>query len=532
MDKQMIVTAIAEGKTALGIELGSTRIKAVLVGPDLTPLVSGSYSWENRLVDGYWSYSMDDAIKGLQAAYGQLRDAVQERYGIALRTVCSLGISAMMHGYLPFDKHGIQLAPFRTWRNTNTQKAADHLTKLFGFNIPLRWSGAHLYQAILDQEEHVKDIDFLTTLSGYIHWRLTGRHVLGINDASGMFPIDSQHCDYHGQMAGQYNALLKDHGLPYALEDIFPKVLAAGEAAGNLTPEGAALLDPSGALEAGIPLCPPEGDAGTGMVATNSVAVRTGNVSAGTSIFAMVVLEKMLSRVYTQIDMVTTPAGDPVAMVHCNTCTSDVDAWVRLLGEMATAAGAPLSDNELYALLYNLALQGDPDCGGLVNFNFFAGEPIVDIDGGRPLLVRRPDSKLTLANLMRTQLLSAMAVLKIGMKILEDENVHLDVLLGHGGFFKVPGVNQKLMAGALNVPVCVMETASEGGPWGMALLAAYMVNRSENQPLADYLSQHAFANAAAKRIEPDPVDIKGFTAFMKNYVAALPVEKAAVEQLQ
>ncbi len=533
MRSQALREAIITGKTALGIELGSTRIKAVLIGPDHSPLATGAFDWENRLEDGHWTYRLEDVWTGLQAAYRQLRETVRERYGAALATVGSLGVSAMMHGYLPFDREGNQLAPFRTWRNTTTERAAAELTELFGFNIPLRWSAAHLYQAILNGESHVKDVAYLATLSGYVHWRLTGEKVLGVGDVSGMFPIDSATGDYHSRMREQFDGLLRRNGLSYGLRDIFPRVLSAGEPAGTLTEEGARLLDPTGELQAGIPLCPPEGDAGTGMVATNSVAVRTGNVSAGTSIFAMAVLEKELSRVYTEIDMVATPAGRPVAMVHSNTCTSDLDAWVKLLGEMASAAGAPLAKPALYDLLYYKALEGEPDCGGLVSYNFYAGEPVAGVDGGRPLLVRRPDARLTLQNFMRAQIYAALAVLKLGMNILFDnEQVRLDELLGHGGLFKTRGVGQRLMAGALNVPVSVMETAGEGGPWGIALLAAYMRNRADGQPLEDYLNQNVFAAASGERVEPVASDTAGFEAYMKDYTAALPVERAAVSALK
>ena len=521
-----------EERTALGLELGSTRIKAVLIGPDCTVLASGSHDWENRLENGYWTYQLDDVWAGVQDAYAKLAAEVRQKYGTPLETVGAMGVSAMMHGYLPFDEAGRQLAPFRTWRNTTTGRAAAELTQRFGFNIPQRWSIAHLYQAMLNGEEHVRDIAFLTTLAGYVHWRLTGERVLGVGEASGMFPIDGAACGYNAEMVRQFDSLLKAGGLPYQLTDILPKVLRAGEKAGTLTAEGAKLLDVTGTLRPGVPLCPPEGDAGTGMAATNSVAPCTGNVSAGTSVFAMAVLEKPLSAVYPEIDLVTTPSGAPVAMVHCNTCTSDLDAWVKLLGEMAEAAGAQLTKPELYDLLYFRALEGDADCGGLVNFNCYSGEPVTGLSDGRPLLVRRSDAKLTLANFMRAQLYSALAALKLGMDILQgEEHVKLEKLYGHGGLFKTKGVGQQLLAGALDVPVAVMQTAGEGGPWGMALLAAYMVNRDEGETLEQYLENKVFAHAAGDCVQPREADRKGFTAFFARYKACLPVEQAAVDAL-
>ena len=516
-------------KTTLGIELGSTRIKAVLTGPGHGILAAGDHTWENRFEDGYWTYSLDDIRGGIQAAYAQLAKDYKEKYQADLTQTGAIGISAMMHGYLPFDKEGRQLVPFRTWRNTTTAQAASQLTELFSFNIPQRWSIAHLFQAILNGEEHVKDISFLTTLAGYVHYSLTGEKVLGIGDASGMFPIDSKTKTYDAGMLVRFNGLLQAHGFEYKLEDILPKILLAGEIAGRLTPEGAKLLDPSGKLKAGIPLCPPEGDAGTGMAATNSVAVRTGNVSAGTSIFSMVVLEKPLSKVYPELDLVATPSGEPVAMVHCNTCTSDLDAWVRLLGEMAAASGANLSKNELYGLFYKAAMEADADCGGLVNYNYFSGEPVTGLKDGCPLFVRRPDAKLSLANFARAQLYSAIAALKIGMDLLKEENVKMDSLLGHGGLFKIPDVGQSFLSGALGVPVAVMETAAEGGAWGMALLAAYALNKEGFETLEDYLKNKVFAGAPVKIKQPLEENVKGFEAFIENYKKGLAAEKAAVE---
>ncbi len=519
-------------KTSLGIELGSTRIKAVLIGSDHSVLASGAFDWENRLEDGYFTYRLEDAWAGIRAAYAALADDVKEKYGVTLKRVGAIGISGMMHGYLPFDAYFKQLAAFRTWRNTNTERAAAELTELFGFNIPLRWSVAHIYQAMLDSEPHVKSIARLSTLAVYIHYMLTGEFVAGIGEASGMFPIDSAALTYNAEMTDKFDALLKNAGMSYRLTDILPRVLTAGEQAGALTEEGARLIDPTGALESGIPLCPPEGDAGTGMVATNSVAPRTGNVSAGTSIFAMIVLEHGLSRLYTEIDMVTTPSGSPVAMAHSNTCTSDMDAWIRLFGELASAAGAHPSKSELYALFYNKALEGEPDCGGLINYNYFSGEPVARVSGGRPLFVRRSDARLTLANFARAQLFSSIAALKLGMDILfGKENVALDSLLGHGGLFKTPVVGQRLMAGALGVPVSVMDTAGEGGPWGMAVLAAYMLNKSDGETLGDYLSKKVFSAFTSRTEQPVPADTEGFLRFMADYERGLDIERTAVEAL-
>ncbi|WP_394965804.1 xylulokinase [Candidatus Allofournierella excrementigallinarum] len=520
---------------ALGIELGSTRIKAVLVDGAGAPLASGACDWENRLEDGWWTYHLEEVQAGVRAAFAALAADWQAKTGAPLTQVGALGVSAMMHGYLPFDAAGRQLAPFRTWRNTATGEAAAALTRRFGFNIPQRWSVAHLYQAMLKGEAHVKDLAYLTTLAGYVHWQLTGRKVLGVGDASGMFPIDSAACDWDAGMLASFDELLAQAGLPFTLRQVLPKVLAAGEDAGCLTPEGAAWLDPAGALEPGAPLAPPEGDAGTGMAATNAVAARTGNVSAGTSVFAMAVLEKPLSRVYPEIDMVATPAGRPVAMVHCNTCTSDLDAWVKLLGQMAEAAGAKLAKPALYDLFYQKALEGAPDCGGLVNFNCYSGEPVLGLDEGRPLFVRRPNARLTLENFARAQLYSTMAALKLGMDLLfEKEQVKLDRLLGHGGLFKTPVVGQKLLAGALGVPVSVMASAGEGGPWGMALLALYRLRCMQGgAPALDaWLDEAVFAGVEGSTIAPDEAGAAGFAAFIKDYAACIPVEKSAGQALR
>ncbi len=533
MNQKDIQKAIESGKTVLGIELGSTRIKAVLIGEDHMPLASGSHEWENQYENGVWTYSLEAVWKGLQESYQNLNKDVSEKYGVTLKTIGSIGFSAMMHGYMAFDKDGKLLVPFRTWRNTMTGQAAEKLTDLFQFNIPQRWSIAHLYQALLNKESHVKDISHQTTLAGYVHWKLTGQKVLGIGEASGMFPIDSKINNYDAHMIELFNGQLKAENLPWKLEDILPKVLVAGDAAGVLTEEGAKLLDPSGQLQAGVPLCPPEGDAGTGMVATNSVAERTGNVSAGTSVFAMVVLEKALSKLYPEIDMVTTPTGKPVAMVHANNCTSDLNAWVDLFKEFTETLGVEISESKLFEMLFKKSLEGDMDGGGLLAYNYFSGESITNFEEGRPLFVRTPESRFTLANFMRVHLFSALGTLKLGMDILfEQEKVKIDQLLGHGGFFKTKDVGQKMMAAAMNVPVSVMETAGEGGAWGIALLASYMLHKTGSQPLEAYLSEKVFAGEKGSTITPDQKDVDGFAVFMERYKSGLGIERAAVEGLK
>jgi sugar (pentulose or hexulose) kinase len=524
--------AIESGKTVLGIEFGSTRIKAVLIGEDHTPIASGSHEWENQYENGVWTYSLEDVWAGLQESYRNLSKEVLEKYNTPLKTVGAIGFSGMMHGYMAFDKDGNLLAPFRTWRNTITGTAAKKLTKLFQFNIPQRWSIAHLYQAILNKEPHVKDIDHQTTLAGYVHWKLTGQKVLGVGEASGMFPINSKTNDYDKHMMKLFNEQLKAKKLSWKLQDILPKVLVAGDAAGALTEEGAKLLDPTGELKAGIPLCPPEGDAGTGMVATNSVAVRTGNVSAGTSVFAMIVLEKALSKLYPEIDMVTTPTGKPVAMVHSNNCTSDLNAWVDLFQEFTNALGVEMSESKLYEMLYQKALTGDADGGGLLAYNYVSGEHLTHLEEGRPLFVRTPESKFTLANFMRMHLFSSLGALKIGLDIFEKEKVKIDQVLGHGGFFKTKEVGQKMMAAAMNVPVSVMETAGEGGAWGIALLASYMFHKTANESLEAYLSSKVFAGQNGTTIAPDQKDVDGFAAFMERYKTGLIIERAAVDGLR
>ncbi len=533
MNQKDVQNAIESGKTVLGIELGSTRIKVVLIGEDHMPLASGSHEWENQYENGVWTYSLEAVWKGLQESYQNLNKDVSEKYGVTLKTVGSIGFSAMMHGYMAFDKDGKLLVPFRTWRNTMTGQAAEKLTDLFQFNIPQRWSIAHLYQALLNKESHVKDISHQTTLAGYVHWKLTGQKVLGIGEASGMFPIDSKINNYDAHMIELFNGQLKAENLPWKLEDILPKVLVAGDAAGVLTEEGAKLLDPSGQLQAGVPLCPPEGDAGTGMVATNSVAERTGNVSAGTSVFAMIVLEKALSKLYPEIDMVTTPTGKPVAMVHANNCTSDLNAWVDLFKEFTETLGVEISESKLFEMLFKKSLEGDIDGGGLLAYNYFSGESITNFEEGRPLFVRTPESRFTLANFMRIHLFSALGTLKLGMDILfEQEKVKIDQLLGHGGFFKTKDVGQKMMAAAMNVPVSVMETAGEGGAWGIALLASYMLHKTGSQPLEAYLSEKVFAGEKGSTIAPDQKDVDGFAAFMERYKSGLGIERAAVEGLK
>ncbi len=523
---------IESGKTALGIEFGSTRIKAVMTDYEGHVLATGFHDWENQLVDGIWTYSLDAIHTGLRDCYSGLRRDVFEKYGVTLKTVGAIGISAMMHGYMAFDKTGTLLSPFQTWRNSNTEAAADELTALFDFNIPLRWTIAHLYQCILDGEEHVKNIDFVGTLAAYIHWKLTGERVIGIGDAAGIFPIDSNVHDYDPAMMAKFDELIAPKGYSWKATEVLPKVLVAGEAAGTLTAEGAAFLDESGNLQAGIPLCPPEGDAGTGMVATNSVAPRTGNVSAGTSTFAMIVLEQKLSKLYREIDMVTTPTGFPVAMAHANNGTSDLNAWVGLFRQFAELMGYKAEMGELFSKLYTNSLNGDPDCGGLLAYGYLSGEGITHINEGRPLFARTPDAKFTLANFMRSHLYTSLGAVKVGMDILlKDEKVKLDRILGHGGFFKTPGVGQRYLAAAVNAPVTCMDTASEGGPWGMAVLAAYLVDGKKDGKLEEYLENRIFAGQSGTTIEPDPADVEGMEVFTKRYVAGLEAEKAAVASM-
>lgn len=529
-NNEKAMSCIENGQAVLGIEFGSTRIKAVLIDEEYQTIASGGHDWENRLINNVWTYSMEDIWNGLQDCYADLKKDVKAKYNLTLKKLGAIGFSGMMHGYLPFDGAGKQLAEFRTWRNTITEPASEKLSEVFQFHIPQRWSIAHLYQAILNGEEHVKDIRFITTLAGYIHWQLTGEKVMGIGEAAGMFPIDSAKYTWDGKMLTQFDELVSEKGFSWKIEEILPKVLVAGENGGALTEEGAKLLDPEGDLEAGAPMCPPEGDAGTGMAATNSVAVRTGNVSAGTSVFAMAVLEKPLTKPYEEIDMVTTPAGDPVAMVHCNNCTSDLNAWVGLFKECLEAFGHEVDMNTLFGTLYNKALEGDADCGGLLAYNYFSGEHITGFEAGRPLFVRKPDSNFTLANFMRVHLCTSLGALKTGMDILiKQEHVELDKMLGHGGLFKTKGVGQRILAAAINTPVYVMETAGEGGAWGIALLASYMLHKSEGESLTEYLAKKVFGGEEGERMEPVASDVDGFETFMKLYTAGLPIERAAVE---
>ena len=522
--------SIKNNKTALGIEFGSTRIKAVLVDENNMPIASGSYDWENRLENGIWTYHLEDIHAGLQGSYRALAENVKEQYGEELTSVGALGVSAMMHGYMPFNKDGELLVPFRTWRNNITGQASEELMELFQYNVPQRWSIAHLYQAILNKEEHVKDIDYMTTLEAYIHWKLTGKRIQGIGDAAGMFPVDSETKDYNEEMVQKFDKLVEPYGFPWKLRDIMPQVMVAGQDAGCLTEEGARLLDPSGKLQAGIPMCPPEGDAGTGMVATNSIRQRTGNVSAGTSVFAMIVLEKALSRPYKEIDMVTTPAGDPVAMAHSNNCTSDLNAWVNVFKEFAEAMGMEVDMNKLFGTLYNKAMEGDADCGGLLSYCYFSGEHMTGFEEGRPLFVRSPESRFTLANFMRTNLYTCLGAMRVGLNILLDkEQVKIDRLLGHGGLFKTKGVGQQILADAVNAPVSVMETAGEGGAWGIAVLASYLVNKEENETLEDFLDSRVFAGNEGSTLDPKPEGVEGFNIFMERYMKGLNIEKAAVE---
>ena len=523
---------IEEGKAVLGIEFGSTRIKAELIGADNAPIASGSYEWENRYENGVWTYSLEDIHTGLSSCYADLAADVKKQYGVGITKLAAIGISAMMHGYLAFDEAGKLLVPFRTWRNTITEEAAEKLTGLFNYNIPQRWSIAHLYQAILNKEEHVKDVRHIATLAAFVHYELTGKRVIGVGDASGMFPIDINTGDYNAAMLDKFTELVKPCNFPWNIRDILPACLKAGEDAGTLTEEGAKLLDKTGRLQAGIPLCPPEGDAGTGMVATDSVGRRTGNVSAGTSVFGMVVLEKELKKVYPEIDLVTTPVGDLVAMAHCNTCTSDLNAWVNIFDEFCTAMGMPADKNKLFSVLYNKALEGEKDCGGLLDYNYFSGEAITKMEEGRPLFVRKADSHFNLSNFMRVHLYASLSVLKTGMDLLlKGEGVKVDRMYGHGGLFKTKGVGQQILADALNTPVTVMSTAGEGGAWGMALLASYLVN-GNGKELADWLNESVFTGDAGETLEPDVSGVKGFDEYLARYTKGLKIERAAIDNLK
>lgn len=530
-NKTKAIKCIEDGLAVLGIEFGSTRIKAVLIDEDHNPIGSGSYEWENKLVEGIWTYDEEDIWKGLRSCYQDLQEDVKKKYAVTLHKLGGIGVSAMMHGYLAFDEKDQLLVPFRTWRNNFTGEASKELTDLFQYNIPQRWSIAHLYQAILNKEEHVKDVKFFTTLAGYVHWKLTGEKVLGIGDASGMFPINMKNKDYNLNMLEQFDTLVTDKGYSWKLGDILPKVLVAGENAGKLSEEGTKLLDSEGNLAIGIPMCPPEGDAGTGMAATNTVAKRTGNVSAGTSVFAMIVLEKELSKLHEELDMVTTPAGDLVAMAHSNNCTTDLNDWIKLFKQSLDAFGVSVDNNQLYGVLYNKALEGDKDCGGLLSFCYHSGEHMTGFSEGRPLFVRTPDSQFNLANFMRVHLYTSLGAMKIGLDLLmKEEHVKIEKILGHGGLFKTKGVGQKILAAATGVPVSVMETAGEGGAWGIALLAAYMAGKKE-ESLSEYLNEKVFANSAFEEVKPDAEDVAGFEVFMERYKKGLEIERAAVKYL-
>ena len=527
-----IKVKIESGKTVLGIELGSTRIKGVLVDESNSLIASGSYEWENRFENGYWTYRLEDVWQGVQKCYSNLVQNVWERYQMELEKLEAIGISGMMHGYIALSKEEQLLTPFRTWRNTTTGQASDELTELFRYQIPQRWSIAHLRQAILNGEEHVREIDYLTTLAGYVHWKLTGHRVVGIGEASGMFPIDTTRKDYNALMLNQFDDLVRDKNYSWKVKALLPKVLVAGEEAGRLTKEGARLLDISGTLQAGIPFCPPEGDAGTGMTATNSVAKRTGNVSAGTSVFAMIVLERELQKIYPELDLVTTPSGELVAMVHCNNCTSDINAWVRIFKEYSEMMGMPVDMNQLYTSLFKKALEGDADGGGLLSYCYLSGEHITGFDDGRPLFVRTPSSKFTLANFMRTNIMTTLGAIRIGMDLLQEEKVQIDKILGHGGFFKTPEVGQRILAAAMNVPVAIMDTAGEGGAWGIAILASYMTHKEPDESLENFLNVHVFQANKESIIVPDEEDIRGFHEFMNRYKSGLKIEHAAIESIR
>ncbi len=522
---------INNGTTIIGIEMGSTRIKAVLIDQYNSPIASGGFNWENSLIDGIWTYSLDEVWEGIKSCYSSLLKDINHKYNVKLKKVKAIGISGMMHGYLVFDKDGNQLSPFRTWRNNITGTASKELTELFNYPIPQRWSIAHLYQSILNGEEHVGQINYITTLAGYVHWKLTGHKVMGVGEASGMFPIDLEKRDFNPTLTDKFDNHIKANGYAWNLKDILPKVLTAGESAGTLTTEGVFLLDPTGDLVVDVPLCPPEGDAGTGMVATNSVSVRTGNISAGTSVFAMLVLEKELSQVHPEIDLVTTPDGSLVGMAHSNNCTSDYDAWISLFGQAAGALGMDVSTPVLYDTLLNLALKGDPDCGGLLSYGYISGEHMTGFSEGRPLFVRSSGSRFTLENFIRTQLFTSLCALRTGLNILTDEEgVKVDEIKGHGGFFKTAEVGQKIMAAATNTPVSVLETAGEGGSWGIALLASFMVREHKNDSLPVFLEQ-IFGDSIGIAVKPDPVDVVGFQRFFDRYHEGLVIEQAAVDNL-
>lgn len=524
--------AIELGRTYMGMELGSTRIKAVLIDENGAVLETGGFDWENKFINGVWTYSLETVWNGVQSCYKELIDRVKEKYDVQVNKLSAIGVSAMMHGYLPFDKDGNQLAEFRTWRNNFTGKAADELTELFQYNIPQRWSIAHLYQAILNDESHVKDIDYLTTLAGYVHWKLTGKKVMGIGEASGMLPIDIEKKNYNSEMIKKFNSLISSKEYPWKLEDILPQVLIAGEEAGILTDEGAKLLDPSGNLQPGARFCPAEGDAGTGMVATNSVAIKTGNISAGTSAFAMVVLEKELSKVHKELDMVTTPTGDLVAMAHSNNCTTEINAWMNIFNECLEVFGVKVSAGELYKNLFEKALEGDEDCGNLMSYCFHSGEHGIGLSEGCPMFLHPANSTFNLANFMRSQLYTCFGAMKLGMDILiKEEKVKIDKILGHGGIFKTPEVAQSILSAAMDVPVVVMETAGDGGAWGVALLALYL-DKKDSKSLSEFLDKEIFIESESVTVEPKEIMVEGYEKFLVNYKNALTVEREAVEYLK
>ena len=522
------INDIRNGKAIIGIEFGSTRIKAVLIGSDNTALATGIHDWQNELDNGIWTYPLSAVKEGLQSCFADLMKNVEKDYGVKLTSAAGFGISAMMHGYLAFDGNNELLVPFRTWRNTITEEAADKLTSEFGFNIPQRWSIAHLYQAILNNEPHIGKICFVTTLAGYVHYLLTGKKVIGVGDASGIFPIDPVSCTYDAAMVERFDKLTAGTAFGKKLLDVLPETVDVGTCAGTLTEQGAKLLDPTGTFTAGVPFCPPEGDAQTGMVATNSITPRTGNVSAGTSIFSMIVLEKNLSAVHREIDVVTTPDGAPVAMVHCNSCTTDLDAWVAMFGGLLKEAGCDMPKGKLYDMLYGFAAKGSPDCGGIISYNYYAGEPVTETSGGRPLVMRDPESAFTIQNLMRSLVYSCVATLKIGMDILTDtERIAIDRIYAHGGLFKTPVPSQSILAAALGTDITLMESAGEGGAWGIALLAAFMARENRTETLSDYLGKHIFAGMAGNTVSPLKADIDGINEYMKLYRAGLPAERAA-----
>ena len=534
LDDQVAVTAekIRAGKTSLGIEFGSTRIKAVLVDDTYATIAAGDFGWASHLEDGLWSYSQEEIWTGLQTAYAKLAQDVENAYGEKLTRVGHIGFSAMMHGYLAFDKDGELLVPFRTWQNTNTSAAHEKLSELFQYNIPERWSIAHLYQCVLNNEEHIGKVDFITTLAGYVHWKLTGKKVLGVGDASGMFPIDPTTHAYETEFIDKFNALPEVAAQPWKLADLLPEPLVAGTPAGELTEEGAKLLDPTGTLQPGITFAPPEGDAGTGMIATNSIAQRTGNVSAGTSVFSMIVLEHALKDATAEeIDLVTTPVGDPVAMVHCNNCTSDINDWVDLLADFAETMGVPVDKGDIYTKLFNAALAGDKDAGGLVSIPFISGETVMGVQTGFPMVVRKQNANFSIANFMRMHIMSAFGALAAGNEALRAEDVKIDKLYGHGGIFKTPKVAQSLLAAALEAPVTVMATAGEGGAWGQAVAAAYMATKAEGETLADYLDQKVFAGMEGVTVEPDPADVEGYRAFLDTFKKVNEAQKVVESQL-